>query len=131
MAEPGAPAPRALLAARVLVTYLAVLIDLRRRVIGEVVAGAVEGRRSREDPRRLARAVTTVMGRSVRNRARCIHRALVLQRLLAAQGDRAEVVIGLLPQSSDVRAHAWVELAGRDLGPAPGRGQHVAMARYG
>jgi hypothetical protein len=53
-----------------------------------------------------------------------------LYRLLRAQGDPAELVIGLteLPESPD--AHAWIELDGRDIGPLPGRGHHRELARY-
>lgn len=41
------------------------------------------------------------------------------------------LVIGLPEEPVDERAHAWVELEGRDVGPPPGRGNHVELARYG
>ena len=63
-------------------------------------------------------------------RPRCLTSALVLFRLLHEQGDDAELVIGLPPDARDHAAHAWVEMAGRDVGPPPGRGRHVAIARY-
>ncbi|HEV8338894.1 MAG TPA: lasso peptide biosynthesis B2 protein [bacterium] len=61
----------------------------------------------------------------------CLVKSLVLFRLLREQGDPAELVIGLPPDAKDHIAHAWVELDGTDLGPAPGRGRHVAIARFG
>ena len=63
-------------------------------------------------------------------RPRCLTGALVLYRLLREQGDPAELVIGLPPDAADHAAHAWVELEGRDVGPAPGRGSHAPMARF-
>lgn len=63
-------------------------------------------------------------------RPRCLTGALVLYRLLHEQGDPAELVIGLPPDATGHAAHAWVELAGRDVGPPPGRGRHAPMARF-
>jgi hypothetical protein len=57
--------------------------------------------------------------------------ALVFYRLLREQGDPAELVIGLAPDSNDYRAHAWVELGGVDVGPPPGRSGHESLARFG
>jgi hypothetical protein len=62
-------------------------------------------------------------------RPRCLVNALVLFRLLREQGEQAELVIGLLPNAPNQRAHAWVELDGRDVGPPPGRFGHEEMAR--
>ena len=56
--------------------------------------------------------------------------SLVLYRLLREQGDDAELVIGLPQTPADKDAHAWVELAGRDVGPPPGRGPHEELARF-
>jgi hypothetical protein len=56
--------------------------------------------------------------------------ALVLFRLLRRQGDPAELVIGLPATAADQNAHAWIELDGRDVGPAPGRNGHVELARF-
>jgi hypothetical protein len=39
----------------------------------------------------------------------CLERSLVLQRWLAAQGDRRDVVIGVQAPSTGFRAHAWLE----------------------
>jgi hypothetical protein len=65
-----------------------------------------------------------------RRRPRCVINALVLFRLLREQGDAAELVIGLPQGATDHRAHAWVELAGRDVGPPPGRRGHREIARF-
>ncbi len=39
----------------------------------------------------------------------CLERALVLQRWLAAHGERRDVVIGVAAPASDFKAHAWLE----------------------
>ena len=54
----------------------------------------------------------------------------MLFRLLRAQGEEPELVIGLPLEPRDRDAHAWIELAGRDVGPPPGKGRHVELARY-
>lgn len=128
------PDPAALrrlrLAARICGAYLQVRRELRRRALPELVTAAPVGSRPRQDPRRLGQAVSRLLRVGGETHMRCIHRALVLHRLLAAQGDRATVVIGLPGDAGSERAHAWVELDGRDLGPAPGRSGHVPMAHY-
>lgn len=80
-------------------------------------------------PATLSRAIY----RSLRigsRRPRCVINALVLFRLLREQGEAAELVIGLPEVARDHRAHAWVELAGRDVGPPPGRAGHREVARF-
>lgn len=84
-------------------------------------------------PRYPATWLGTAVNRTLRYVSRdptCLWRSLVLVRLLRAQGDRAALVIGLPEQPVDERAHAWVELDGRDVGPPPGRGDHIELARY-
>lgn len=61
---------------------------------------------------------------------RCITKSLVVYRVLVEQGETPQLVIGLLPDAVDHRAHAWVELAGSDIGPPPGRGDHAAIGRF-
>lgn len=105
---------------------------LRRDPLPGVVSrySAVSGGRRRLPPWFLSMAVD----RSLRlggTRPRCLINALVLYRLLHEQGDPAELVIGLPEAAADQRAHAWVELAGRDVGPPPGRSGHTQLARYG
>jgi len=51
-------------------------------------------------------------------------------RLLRVQGNDAVLVIGLADDRPSTEAHAWVELAGRDMGPAPGAYGHRALVRY-
>jgi hypothetical protein len=64
-------------------------------------------------------------------RPTCLVSALVLFRLLRRRGQAAELVIGLPEGASTSEAHAWVEVDGRDIGPAPGRNGHVQLARFG
>ena len=129
MADPTNPSDLVLVS-RIAVEYGRVRWDLRRRTLKDVVTARRLGTARPEDPRRLSRAVTKVLGLSQGDRARCIHRALVLQRMLARQGVASDLVIGLPPDAKNERAHAWVEVDGRDMGPAPGRGRHHALARY-
>lgn len=62
---------------------------------------------------------------------RCLTLSLVLYRLLVERGEDPRLVIGVLPTAPDHRAHAWVELDGRDVGPPPGRGEHLPMGIFG
>lgn len=129
-----APLPlraKAVLALRIWALYPRVLVGLRREQLPVFVErlGASDRRRARLSPDRLARAVD----RSLRlgdRRPRCLVNALVLYRLLREQGDDAELVIGLPQTPADKDAHAWVELAGTDVGPPPGRASHEELARF-
>ena len=85
--------------------------------------------RSAHAPATLSTAVHRSL-RIGRRRPRCLINALVLFRLLREQGEAAELVIGLPEAARDHRAHAWVELAGRDVGPPPGRTGHREVARF-
>jgi hypothetical protein len=120
------------LATRVWVRFALVSIRVRRQPLPRLVARltAVDGGppRLHHSPATLARAVD----RSLRigtHRPRCLINALVLYRLMREQGDPVELVIGLPEQAEDERAHAWVELEGRDVGPPPGRAGHTELAR--
>jgi transglutaminase superfamily protein len=114
------------------IVFFSVRSRVDRREIPEFVAtlGDVRPRSGeRISPERLSRAVE----RSLRLgawRPRCLVGALVLYRLLREQGDPAEIVIGLPSEAVTHEAHAWVELGGADLGPAPGRAGHEALARF-
>ena len=66
-------------------------------------------------PRAVAGAGRGVEAVLRRLRPSCLERSLVLQRWLAAQGDRRAVVIGVDASGDQVRAHAWLEGE-----PAPG-----------
>lgn len=120
------------LAARVWMLLARVLVGIRREPLPAYVArlGRPGARREqRLPPGRLSRAVD----RSLRvggRRPRCLVNALVLYRLLREQGDEAELVIGLPARPTDKDAHAWVELAGIDVGPPPGQSGHEELARF-
>lgn len=122
-------AGRVRLFVRVWLTYARVRLGLRRSPLPALVRdlGETPQRSDRHSPMLLSLAVH----RSLKAiRPRCLIGTLVLYRLLREQGDPAEVVIGLPPQATDHAAHSWVELAGRDIGPPPGRGEHSALARF-
>ena len=119
---------RLVLFVRVWAAFVVVRID--RRPLPQLVAGQrPRRRRKRVAPARLSRAVYRSLNVGPL-RTRCVWNALVLFRLLRAQGDEPTLVIGLPPDASDQSAHAWVEVAGRDIGPYPGRNGHLEMARY-
>ena len=90
-------------------------------------------------PRRMGRCLppdqlSALVARGLRLRPdsnRCLPSALVLYRLLVEQGDRPEIVIGLREDARDEIAHAWVEIDGHNIGPAPAGRRHVELARYG
>jgi hypothetical protein len=115
----------------VLRAYVWVRWAMRRFSLPEIVAKAPHGTDGHwNNPVRLSRAVSRVLSRGTESQVRCIHRALVLHRLLVRQGTDASVVIGLPPGAASVRTHAWVEIDGRDVGPLPGRAGHEPMATY-
>jgi Transglutaminase-like superfamily len=111
-------------------TAVMVWIQLRRGSLPDMVErlGPADGRR-RTPPTLLSRAVSRGL-RLGPWQPRCLVRALVLYRLLRAQGDRPILVIGLHEERPTAEAHAWVELGGRDIGPAPGAFGHRPLARY-
>jgi hypothetical protein len=111
-------------------TAAAVIIGLRREPLPVLVARL--GRRDAGPPlppALLSRAVSRGL-RVGPWQPRCLIRALVLYRLLRAQGDASILVIGLADARPTTEAHAWVELGGRDVGPAPGAFGHRALVRY-
>jgi len=118
------------LLARVWWTALQVQLALRRKPLHEVVAelGCPTSR-----PAVPVALLSRAVSRGLRIGAwqpRCLIRSLVLYRLLRAQGDQAELVIGLHERATSPDAHAWIELGGRDVGPLPGRGAHRELSRY-
>jgi hypothetical protein len=125
-------ATKAQIAARIGGTFLLVHWRLRRDPLPRVVesfAGRDRGGISRVEARRLSRIVYGTL-RLGPLRPRCLVNALVLFRLLRAQGDEAELVIGLPHGARDHEAHAWVEVERIDVGPPPGKGSHQELARY-
>lgn len=82
------------------------------------------------DAKRLGRIVQRALGVGPWQ-ARCLWTSLVLYKLLRAQGDDPQLVIGLPREPKDKDAHAWVEIDGRDVGPPPGASNHEELTRYG
>ncbi len=125
---------KAMIALRIWRLFLAVCYGMATQPLPAFVARLGRPRRVTPDrlatPLRLSRAVDRTL-RLGRLQPTCLARSLVLFRLLREQGDPAEVVIGLPEHARDHRAHAWVELDGRDVGPRPGRGHHQQLARFG
>lgn len=120
------------LALRVYRAFLRVAPRVHRRPLPGLVATLGAAPESLTPPvpaARVSRAVDRCLVFS-RIRPRCITLSLVMYRLLVEQGERPELVIGLEPDAPGHRAHAWVELDGRDVGPPPGRGVHEPMGRF-
>lgn len=135
MSSPGrrrlSPSAKVLLAVRVWRSYVCVLRSVKKTPLARLTKELPNNSSSlrHHSPELLSHAV----GRSLRvgrYQARCLTASLVLLQLLREQGDEAVLVIGLPPQAVDHKAHAWVELDGRDVGPPPGRGRHVEFARF-
>jgi len=121
---------KAALLARVWLIAVRVQVALRRRPLVEVAATLGEaGAEPHASTALLSRAVSRGL-RMGSWQPRCLLRSLVLYRLLRAQGDPAELVIGLPIRPTTNEAHAWVELAGRDVGPAPGGAGYQELTRY-
>jgi Transglutaminase-like superfamily len=123
---------RGALAVRVWATYARVKIATWRRPLPEAVsrvAPTPRTRARRHSPERLSRAVHACLWPLIGS-PRCLFSSLTLFRLLAEQGERPQLVIGIDEGATDHRAHAWVELDGRDVGPPPGRGEHRELGRY-
>ena len=120
------------LAARVIIRYMRVrLLLATRRSLPTIVddLGREAAKPGSFKPGQLNRAVEKILrlpGRPLR----CLPRALVLYSLIAEQGHEPRLAVGLPELSSEVTAHAWVELDGAVVGPSPGRDGHRAMAMY-
>jgi hypothetical protein len=126
------PVHKVQLATRIWGLALYVHLTTRTRPLPEVVA-SLAGRSPRRPyglgPIRLGSIVTralTIGGRP----PRCVIAALVAFRLNRSEGHPVELVIGLPQHPTDKDAHAWLEMAGRDVGPPPGRLGHLELARY-
>jgi len=70
-------------------------------------------------PERLARLVDAAARRHFWT-ARCLERSLVLQALLTRGDLRPDLRIGVHRDGESLRAHAWIEVAGRPVGEAQG-----------
>jgi hypothetical protein len=107
-----------------------VRLALWRWPLPEVVATQV-------NPTRRPPLPTSLLNRAVSRglrvgpwQPRCLIRSLVLYRLLREQGNEAQLIIGLPDLAASTNAHAWVELGGRDVGPAPGGKGYRELSRY-
>lgn len=112
--------------------FAVVVIGLRRRTLPELaqhLANSPQQGRRRYDARRVSEVADRAL-RLTPYEPRCVVRALVVYGLLHNQGDRPDLVIGLPPRPAAKNAHAWLEIDGIDVGPPPGRGDHVELARY-
>jgi hypothetical protein len=115
---------------RVWATAAEVQFALWRHDLPDVVARfALPDGRTRLPPGLLSRAVSRGLTIGIWQ-PRCLIRSLVLYRLLRGQGDAAELIIGLRDRPTNSDAHAWVELAGWDVGPAPGGAGYEVLTRY-
>jgi Transglutaminase-like superfamily len=120
------------LALRIWVRFGVIQLSLRRKPLPDLVARLARPAsraRRHHPPARLSRAVDRALRVGGREPT-CLVNSLVLFRLLREQGDEAQLVIGLPEDGRSRIAHAWVELDGRDVGPAPGRGTHEPLARF-
>jgi hypothetical protein len=121
-----------LLAIEVMLVFAIVRVRVHREPLPQLV-DRLAGQRRRppapQSPPRLSRAVDRCL-RFGRRRPTCLVSALVLFRLLRARGEPATLVVGLPSQPASKDAHAWVELDRVDVGPPPGRNQHLEIARY-
>jgi len=121
------------LAIRVWARYVTVLASVKRHPLPALVdrLGSPPSHASPwVEPTRLGRIVARVLRLGPLN-PRCLYTSLVLYRLLREQGEPAKLVIGLPREPKDKDAHAWVEVAGIDVGPPPGRSNHQELARFG
>jgi hypothetical protein len=130
--EPMAFHAKARLVAEIWFWFLMVHVRLRTGTLPQAIAH-IRADRVRSAPAispvRLGRIVTRALGITGR-RPRCLINALVHYRLLTELGHPAELVIGLPRDAITPDAHAWIEIGGVDVGPPPGRGPHVPLARY-
>jgi hypothetical protein len=116
-------------------THVNVRSELKRYPLPAVVEHlSTDGPDDRETgPRILPRRLGLVVYRALwigRLGPRCLITALVLYRLLVRRGDHPTLVIGLPDRPRSKDAHAWIEVDGIDVGPPPGGGGHVPLARY-
>ena len=133
LSRPLSPGMKLRLAGRVWWAYAGVRLALRRDPLPIVVQRLTRPRRLpgyRLAPEHLGRIVRLVLTVG-RHQPRCLFNALVLYRLLWAQADPAELVIGLPANPVNQDAHAWVEVGRVDVGPPPGAYGHIEFARYG
>ena len=100
------------------------LADLALRILPVRRVGALlrllggrpgRGRRTEIPADRLAHLVG-IAGRHHLHPMTCLPRSLALQALLRRYGIEAELRIGVRREAGEMRAHAWIEHAGRPVG---------------
>lgn len=131
MSRPGRIARRARIAVRIVATFVVVRSLMAHHALPDLVralGSSARPRRGQHHPAGLGRTVAAVL-RLGPLRARCLVTSLVLYRLLREEGYLPELVIGLPDEARSPVAHAWVEIAGQDVGPPPGRGNHRELMR--
>lgn len=117
---------------RTLRAFVTVHRELHFSSLPEAVARIGRVRKTSEAPiapRRLGALVYRILHIGPL-RPRCLVLSLVFYRLLIEQGTPSELVIGLPQTPATKDAHAWIEIDGTDVGPPPGRGRHLELARY-
>jgi hypothetical protein len=139
-AYPLGPVAKLRLLGRIWATAVAVVMGLRRERLPALIArlgapatSAADARSAEAHPPLPPALLSRAVSRGLRLgpwQPRCLVRALVLYRLLRAQGEESVLVIGLDAVRPTTEAHAWVELDGRDIGPVPGAFGHRALVRY-
>lgn len=125
-------ARRLRIAVRIVATFVVVRTMMTRRELPDLVrqlGTSARLRGGRHHPARLGRAVAAVL-RIGPLRVRCLVTSLVLYRLLREEGHEPVLVIGMPEEATSPMAHAWVELAGQDVGPPPGKGVHRELIRF-
>jgi hypothetical protein len=80
----------------------------------KTVIAAIDIRRAQRYGRRIATAAKYGLPT-----AQCLHRSLVLHSWLRDQGFPSELRIGVRKDGNELRAHAWVELAGLVVNDSP------------
>jgi hypothetical protein len=114
------------LVVEVLVTYVAVRWQVRKRELPAAVAALRAGRRLRRlpvvarEPRALAASAERVVAR-IPGDSRCLMRSLVVLAMLARRGVDARLILAARP-APQFAAHAWVERNGDPLLPTRGFG---------
>jgi hypothetical protein len=111
---------RLALVAEVIVTYVVVRSQVRKRELPAAVAALRTGRLRRipvvaREPRALAAAAERVVAR-IPGDSRCLMRSLVVLAMLARRGVDARLILAARP-APEFAAHAWVERNGDPLLP--------------
>jgi hypothetical protein len=119
-------AERLALVAEVMVTYVVVRWEVRKRELPAAVAALRTGRRLprlpvvAREPRALAASAERVVAR-IPGDSRCLMRSLVVLAMLARRGVDARLILAARP-APEFAAHAWVEREGDPLLPTRGFG---------